>query len=343
MSRIKKSFKRGQGLTKEQIMSSLEITGNGSEVIRGNSSAPKIKRILVVSAILVGILILCGICVTTLFQTINPSVDFSPTWSPDGRQIAFISTRYGNQEIYVMNADGTELKRLTKTSLDEWAPDWSPDGKRIVFVYGPLAKEEQQIYLINSDGSNRSQVTPVSTDYTSPDWSPDGKQIAFESFQDKSQQIYVINIDGSNLTKLTNIPAWKGGPAWSPDGKLIAFDMYTDPGGPQVGFMNADGTGMKQLSYNSAFFNTDPDWSPDGAQIVFSSGNQGSIQHLYVINSDGTEQSLLPTPENLSAEEPVWSPDGKLIAFTCSDDGRFIARNICVINADGTNLKQLTK
>jgi plastocyanin len=163
---------------------------------------------------------------------------YHPTWSPDGSRIAFASdldkdaVNYWNYEIYVMNADGSDLRRITNHPAVDYTPAWSPDGTRIVFQsnrdwdanYGP-----SNIYVMNVDGSGVTRLTHDAVHDEGPVWSPDGTRIAFSSERTPShpysnRQIYAANADGSGLVRLTQVvsPGYAGSPAWSPVGAVPA-------------------------------------------------------------------------------------------------------------------------
>jgi Tol biopolymer transport system component len=148
--------------------------------------------------------------------TFEPGDDFAPTWSPDGKQIAFVSDRdqmAGIYDLYIMAADGSQVRRLTRpepggltndTAID-YSPAWSPDGTRIAFRShhnGPA-----DIYVINVDGSGLLNLTGGKGDNWSPNWSPDGTQIIFQTNRDGNWEIYLMNADGSQPRNLTNNPA----------------------------------------------------------------------------------------------------------------------------------------
>ena len=131
--------------------------------------------------------------------------DSSPSWSPDSSKIAFTSSRDGNDEIYVMDAEGGNPVNLTKHSRTDAAPDWSPDGKRIVFYSD--REEQSDIYVMNPDGANLVKLTDHPAQDRLPSWSPDGRWIAFMSTrEDRNWEIYVMDATGNNQTRITNHP-----------------------------------------------------------------------------------------------------------------------------------------
>lgn len=328
--------------------------------IKGFDDQPASKKPLILGCSAVAwLMVLTVIGIPIANRALIRGEDYNPTWSPDGKQIAFISARNGNQEIYIMNADGSAITRITDSPLDESDPDWSPDGTKIVFVYGTRIEKYQQIYWMYPDGSKQIRITTDNPAmYSSPDWSPDGTKIAFFGFLGNSEHIYMTNADGTELYILADNPAWEDSLDWSPDGTKIAFDMpfiYTNGyHGTEVGFINTDGSGITQLTYNSAW-STNPAWSPDGTQIAFALGTIRGLRHIYIMNSDATEQFLLPVPGNLIGDDSAWSPDGKRIAFTCYGkdfldffglslrDFGLYRREVCTINIDGTDFRQLTR
>jgi TolB protein len=158
----------------------------------------------------------------------NGGFEESPRWSPDGKRVAWVSTRHTNQEIYTVGADGKDIRRLTSEVAADNNPSWSPDGKRIAFASGRTGNFE--IHVMDADGSNVRRLTNhPALDYW-PSWSPDGKRIAFTSNRDGNYEIYLMNADGSGVENLTRHPAQDNFATWSPDGKRIAFVSNRDGG-----------------------------------------------------------------------------------------------------------------
>lgn len=277
-------------------------------------------------------------------------ITIAVTCSLSGGRIAFLSTRDGNVEIYVMNPDGSGQTRLTNEPVYDHSPAWSPDGSKIAFV--SLRDGNDEIYVMNADGSGVTNLTnttateenPISN--AGPTWSPDGTKIAFVSGREqKNGGIWVMNSDGTNPTQLTF--GGERAPAWSPDGKKIAVKRvrFADRGGGTSGtttdivVMNADGTDPVQIFTTIIDCALHIEWSPDGSRIAFNGCDYDwSIQ---LINPDGSGLTQL-LARNHNNEHPTWSPDGQRIAFW-SDRGGFVTySDIYVMNTDGTGLSQLT-
>ncbi len=286
-------------------------------------------------------------------------------------QIVFISQRDGHfrddipgipklpaSEIYVMDADGGNLRRLTNDPGSDSAPSWSPDGKWIVFVSDRDGHVDangwptSEIYVMDADGGNPRNLTNSPERDSSPSWSPDGKRIAFESDRDAGREdphnyeIYVMDADGNNPQNLTNSPEEDRYPSWSPDGRRIVFSAVRDGHfknnldiTSEIYVMDADGGNQQRLTENR---NNDwnPVWSPDGKRIAFDADRKGDFVKfdIYVMDADGGNQQKL-TNHRAWDGSPTWSPDSKRIAFYSLRDGN---AEIYVMDADGGNQQKLT-
>ena len=306
--------------------------------------------------------------------TNHPNDDRSPSWSPNGKRIAFVSNRDGHViggiptfEIYVMDADGKNQQRLTNNPDGDWNPSWSPDGKRIVFrsnrdghVHFIHGLPTYEIYVMDADGGNQQRLTNNPNDDRSPSWSPHGKRIVFVSDRDRfknddlviTYEIYVMDADGGNPQNLTNDLNDDYTPSWSPDGKRIAFvserDGHVIDGWPtnEIYVMDADGGNQQNLT-NNPHYDMSPSWSPDGKRIVFQSDREEPLRDvdIYVMDADGKNPQNLTNNPN-SDWHPSWSPDGKRIVFSARRDGKFeiaTTHEIYVMDADGGNQQRLTE
>jgi len=247
--------------------------------------------------------------------------DYDPSWSPDGRRIAFMSDRDGNREIYSVNADGTDVRNLTNDSASDYHPSWSPDGRRIAFV--STRDGNNEIYAMDADGTGVTRLTTHFGDDYAPTWSPDGRRIAFAT-RNRSDlntvqnglDIFVMNADGTGLSRLTRHPADDYDPSWSSDGRGIAF-VSTRDGNREIYSVNADGTDIRNLT-NDAASDYDPSWSSDGRRIAFTSTRGRHGQHeIHIMEADGTVTFLSDGGLQLIWRElrPAWSPDGRRITF----------------------------
>jgi TolB protein len=276
-----------------------------------------------------------------------------PLSGSGGGRIAFSSRRDGNYEIYVMNADGTDPRRLTMSpGNEEGDPAWSPDGTQIAFS---SSRESQgTILVMNADGTNLQQLS--SRGGMGPAWSPDGARIAF-SCEIHGSDLYVMNSDGTHEQQLTftDVPGSKTlifSPAWSPDGTQIACVVDFNPdkkmfGETTIHLFNLgsilpgegdDIAHMHPLPRPGSPFNDDPAWSPDGKQIAFSAVIHGH-REIYVIDADGKNLRQLTQSEHFDELAPAWSPDGTQIVFQANTEGQW---DIFVMNADSSNLRRLT-
>jgi Tol biopolymer transport system component len=191
--------------------------------------------------------------------TRSPKFDGGPAWSPDGQKIAFqrvvgvIPCDTGGcgraeSDIYVMNADGSEQRNLTrKPSLNLDSHAWSPDGQKILFQRRAKRKN-WDIYVINAEGSGERNLTRNRSHDLDADWSPDGRRIVFRTSRHGKWELYVMNADGSGQRRLTRTPAAnESRPSWSSDGGKIAFTREVG-GNFELYVMNADGTGQRRLT-----------------------------------------------------------------------------------------------
>ncbi|MBX3296521.1 MAG: PD40 domain-containing protein [Acidobacteria bacterium] len=235
------------------------------------------------------------------------------------------------REIYIMNSDGTEQRRLTYNSFDDMSPSISRDGRKIVFHSDRGAGFD--IFIMNIDGTNQVNLTNNGLFNIQPSISPDGGRIAFKSISD----IFVMNADGSNPVNLTGASLSNNSdPSFSDDGSKIAFRSDRD-GNQEIYVMNADGTNQTRLTFTPSVLEEQPAFSPDGTKIVYNT-EQDATSEIWVMNADGSNPVRL-TNNTVLERHATFSPDGTRIAFTSARDGN---NEIYVMNADGSNPQRRT-
>jgi TolB protein len=260
---------------------------------------------------------------------------------PNGR-IAFTSDRSGDPEIYTMNADGSDLKRLTNAPGEDALPRWSSDGQRIVFY--SVRDGQREVYSMNADGSEQTRLTNNPADDAYPTWSPDGGRIAFSTNRDGEAQreIYVMNADGTGQTRLTDTPPAVQGlrgisefPLWSAGGRIAFSSIRGGLDTLQLFAMAGDGSNQAQVT-NDQVGALLPNWSPDNARLIYYSERSNEAD-VFVVNADGTgETQLTHTPgEDLAG---AWAPDGSKILFTSHRDGVY---QLYAMNPDGSGQTRL--
>lgn len=282
-------------------------------------------------------------------------------------------------QLFVMNGDGSGLRRLTHTDGDTWpvwSPDgtqvafdrccgsqagtwlidwngenerrlpvdgrgytWSPDGKEIAFTR-KVGEDSSEIAVANIDGTNERTLV---SNASAPVWSPHGDLIALERGELYEERIYVMRADGSDVTSVTKGPG-DSCAEWSPDGKRIAFCSGRDG---EVYVVNADGSGLRRVSAtttsDSGFVIPFPAWSPDGRRLVFSTLGPRESEVIVVVDADGTDQRTLSPlgAEYITDKNPAWSPDGAEIVFVNGEAG--LGGELWVMNADGTHRRRFTR
>jgi Tol biopolymer transport system component len=207
-----------------------------------------------------------------------------PRASADGRRIAFV--RHG--DIYVIRADGSHLRQLTRGGATASAPAWSSEG--LWLAYTSESAGRSSIWKMRADGSRKTRLA-LGTTLGTPAWSPDGRRIAFAA---PNWRIWVMNASGGAKRPLTHGPNGGGvdwAPSWSPDGSRLAYESSVGTGPRrltnEIWLVNADGSHQVRLTHN-ALNDDHPSWSPDGRWLVFASEMPGhSVTHLWLMRPNG--------------------------------------------------------
>ncbi len=248
----------------------------------------------------------------------------------DGR-IVFVTDRDGNNEIYSMASDGTDLQRLTDNPANDRDPAVSADGERIAFTSDRDGEDE--IFVMSIDGEDPVNLTDNTDADRQPTWSPDGSQIAFATDRHPNAagfEIWTMTDSGATPTRRTpngGNNATDSNPSWSPDGSRLAFERFipgggAGQGGGEIYAMNSTGGGQINLTDNTGIEDRNPDFSPNVAnQIVFESNRGGDFQ-IYTLEPGGGGFPVTQiTDDDSSATAPVFSPSGDLVTFVSDRDG----------------------
>jgi TolB protein len=215
--------------------------------------------------------------------TKHPASDYSPEWSPDGKQIAFVSERNGNPEIYLMNRDGSGVTRLTDRPGGDLAPAWSPDGKKIVFSSNRNTR--YNLYILDIKTGSIERLTNGEHDIF-PDWSPDGRLIIFQSTRKSGQAIYTIDVNTREEVRISeNSVTSVARPVWSPNGQSYLHESKVATN--KIGIVISEYLGgLFETVVGPGYSNLWPAWSPNGGQIVFVSYRNGDSD-IYIVSRDG--------------------------------------------------------
>lgn len=287
-------------------------------------------------------------------RTLRGGVVQGPAWSPDGRQIAFVVRAVGphgrQRELHVIEADGTNERRLGGPLALASGPSWSPDGRiaiatapadefgnptapYAVHIFDPATGAEQILPVLPPKVPRHTEAFLLEEAV----WSPDGRMIAVVSADEQGScgEVDVIRADGSAFRRLTPASECSDGPAWSRDGQRIALSR-----GGEIVTLRPDGGGARVVARAAPFEALDsPSWSPNGRTIYFSGQIAGNQTDLYTIRPGGG--GLRRLTHDLAFElDPRWSPDGRLIAFVRSSDG-VEGYAIAVMDTDGRGARIL--
>jgi serine/threonine protein kinase len=261
--------------------------------------------------------------------TLTPTNTLTPTPIPTpqggGQKIAFVSNRGddGYFQIYLMDADGSNVTQLTFDEVHKSTPMWSPDGSKLLYVadggdgpYGTRYRED--IWVINADGSDPVNLTQSRRDDTDPVWHPDGTEIVFASERASDDpQLFLMNADGSDVRSVSDGFASEYNPTFSPDGQYLAFSST-------IYYTLSWRTGVEyhfpeliddQFRIGRSI---EPAWSPDGEFIAYTRNKTGGQRDIYIVEAESRGAVINRLTFTSVSGEPAWSPDGHWILFTSS-------------------------
>lgn len=244
-------------------------------------------------------------------------------------KIAFANNSTKHKEIYVVDYDGQNLKKLTNDRSIALLPRWSKDGR---IYYTTYRYKNPDIFAIDLKAGKIAPVIIRGGLSLIGGVSPDGKALVFTSSRGPNPSIYIYNLESGEKKQITNRQSVDGSPSYSPDGKFITF-VSNRAGNPQIYVMEL-ATGQTRPLTKTFNWSDSPQWSPTGEWIVFA--GRESPYHpfdIFLVDLTGTQLRRLTTDAG-SNEDPTWSPDGRFIAFTSTRNGG--RRQLYVMDADGS-------
>lgn len=252
-------------------------------------------------------------------------------------QVAFMSDRGGEMDIYTFDTDTSAIRRVTQPGDVEYGITWSPDGAYIYFVR--YKEFDQNIWRIKPDGTGLEKVTEGEHQRNILDISPDSKRMLISSRRENPQgDIYVMDIDGKNVKRITENKFFEVGGTFSPDGKTIVLAVQITPGvskgwmgNAELYLYDADGKELKQLTKTDSTLEALPDFSPDGKKLVYHAFEHGKAGIVVMDMATGKTKEL--TRDDNDSRWPRWSTDGKWIAYTRTGEK---GTDIWIVHPDGT-------
>ncbi len=267
--------------------------------------------------------------------TATPTVQPTPLGGGPG-ELAFVSDRSGEPQIWLAGLDGSNLQQLTFAAGGACEPDWSPDGSQLVFVSPCPGYQETYLngglFVINADGSGLTGLLDKSSGDYDPAWSPDGTKIVFTSLRGAGKPwVYVLDLNTNELTPLATQGSKNMQPEWSSDGEKIVF-ISTAKQGERIWIMNADGSEAAPFSDASGLYSR-PEWSPLGGQMVFTFRQDVDVPPTWFTSSTQHFSAISLMSTSAPKRGPSYSPDGLWVVYESWPDGQ--NHDIWIVNASG--------
>lgn len=250
-------------------------------------------------------------------------------------RIVFVNNQTRAKELYVVDYDGYNLRKLTTDNSINILPKWSPDGTEI--LYTTFIHSNPDVFLYSLNGARRRPVSQRQGLNSAAAFSPDGSRIALTMSRGEIPHLYLIDRSGAILKRLTSGPSNNTSPSFAPNGQEIVF-VSDRAGNPQLYIMGLDGGNQRRITTEG--FCDSPAWSPRGDKIAFTMrrSGRGSTFDIYVYDL-GTGQITRLTQDERHNENPSWSPDGRFLVFSTTRSGK---KELYIIAADGSSQRKVS-
>lgn len=249
-------------------------------------------------------------------------------------RIAFVSAHGKAKEIYLMDYDGKNIRRLTTSRTINLSPAWAPSGEELAFV--SWRGKQPGLYAMNSEGKLGNLAAVGGELSSAPEWSPDGSELAYSANAHGNTEIYVLDRSTGKNRRLTYHAAIDTAPDFSPNGRELAFTSDR-AGSPQIYIMDADGLNVRRVS-RSGSYNESAAWSPRGDLLAYASRIEGRFEIVVLDLGSGRLTQL--TRGSGNNENPCWSPDGRHLVFSSNRAGSY---DIYTMRADGSDARRLSR
>ena len=253
-------------------------------------------------------------------------------------ELAFISSRNGSTEVFVMDVFGGYARAATRGATLKSSPGWMREGAAVLYT-SFRGDGLAGLYVTSRGGVRPGPFLPRTLAGRSKYRgvvSPTGDWVAVVASIGGATEIFLVRPDGSDLRRFTNDPGIDVGPAWSPDGTKLAF-VSDRSGSPQIYVKELDTGSLRRITFQGGY-NTSPAWSPNGRWIAYETRIGGQMDIWMV---DPTGEFVVPVvSRDRDDESPTWSPDSRKLAFSSDRRGR---SDIYRIDIDGQNLRRLTE
>ena len=240
--------------------------------------------------------------------TVNGDLNLTPSWSPDGQGLAYVSYRQGSPHIHLSRIfEGKSVPNLTgeRGDAQAFAPAFSPDGARLAFASNRAGNMD--VWVAGADGSSPRRLTTTHALDTAPCWSPTSQEIGFTSDRTGTPQIWLMDADGLNVRRLTTVGNWNDGCAWNPAKQYseIAYTARLEAGGFDIAVVDLASRQVRQITQGRGSCEY-PSWAPNGRHLVFSC-HRGSRWEITISDREGRSLQTLATGPG-SNVQPVWGP-----------------------------------